>query len=131
MEILGHSTITLTANTYAHVSEALLDTYRSGSRVTGAHRNDLVEPYKGGSTGASIAPRSHSYLSISSVSHHSWTAFEASNDPGRAAVAISGHAMSSNCIAQLTRRYASSSRKVKEVAIGACVPLRRQHVHIA
>jgi hypothetical protein len=28
MEILGHSTITLTANTYAHVSEALLDTAR-------------------------------------------------------------------------------------------------------
>lgn len=29
MEILGHSTITLTANTYAHVSEALLDTART------------------------------------------------------------------------------------------------------
>jgi integrase len=28
MELLGHSTITLTANTYAHVSEALLDTAR-------------------------------------------------------------------------------------------------------
>jgi integrase len=28
MEVLGHSTITLTANTYAHVSDALLDTAR-------------------------------------------------------------------------------------------------------
>jgi integrase len=38
MEILGHSTITLTADTYAHVSEALLDTARTAlDRALPAH----------------------------------------------------------------------------------------------
>jgi integrase len=38
MEVLGHSTITLTADTYAHVSEALLDTARTAlDRALPAH----------------------------------------------------------------------------------------------
>jgi integrase len=41
MEILGHSTITLTANTYAHVSEALLGTARDAL--------DRALPLRGGS----------------------------------------------------------------------------------
>lgn len=41
MEVLGHSTIALTANTYAHVSEALLGTARDAL--------DRALPVRGGS----------------------------------------------------------------------------------
>lgn len=40
MELLGHSTITLTANTYAHVSESLLETARTAlDRALPAHHS--------------------------------------------------------------------------------------------
>lgn len=43
MEILGHSTITLTADTYAHVSDALLDTARTAlDRALPAHTGDIA-----------------------------------------------------------------------------------------